>query len=1733
MNKEKSTVHVSAKNDVLHSPATSSQNFLNNSSEDITEGLLNVSLKPSVRFDINPEVICCDREENISPSTVGESHPVSRKEDNISPSTVGEPHPVSRKEDIVSPSTVGESHPAPRKEDVSPSNVGDSRHTVTTDEDKKFPSILKQCASKVGNTRVKGKRRTPRLFPTQQERRKLDLQGYTIMVSTYIQNLKVPAIFDTGASSTVISPHVLAKLHQVPEMLPYDKSYGGVCPETRLLSQGVIPLSFQLGEEVYNYRAVVADIDCPFIIGADFMVEHQASVKFKKDGGKVHMGCNNSSFPLIVVKKLLAQWVKTKITESLQPGEERVVPVRMVDYSHRDRPQQDEAGLLEPVTALRAKGVLAPYAYMTAGQNSSTTLYNSSEETIFLDAGTIIGYWTPAKILTRSSLELPEEEDCAFEKDFDPCVSKQDQGYESGCEDRPTDEYPEKNILYQLNPEPKNDEDTARNNIRRSTASCLPSHLESLIRDSDLTHAEKKKSLRALLRDYQDVMVDPDRPLGRTHMVEHRIDTGDSAPIRQAVRPPVKSLAGTSEAEVKKMLDEGLIRPSDSPWASPVVLVKKKDGSTRFCVDYRKLNEVTRKDAYPLPRIDSCFDCLGKSQWFCTLDLRSGYWQVPVAEEDIEKTAFITPQGLFEYLVMPFGLTNAPATFERLMERVLKGLQWKQCLVYIDDIIIFGSTFRETICNLKQVLQRLRQAGLTCKTKKCELFRRRVAFLGHIVSSAGLECDPEKTRMVAKWPIPKTVRDIRSFLGLAGYYRRFIPNFAEYSSPLTELTKLGVPFKWTEKQQIAFEALKKCLCNPPILSYPTDDGMYVLDTDASQYGIGAVLSQVQGPDEEEKVIAYASKTLQGAQRTYCTTKKELYAMVHFVKHFRHYLLGRRFLVRTDHASLLWLLNFKNPEGILARWLMTLSSYMPFDYIAHRPGRLHGNADAMSRIPVDESTVKRCPSTYTGCPSCYPGAITIDVDPGEKDVSLVICQAQNYIMSLRRSQSDKKNNPKKVHFPAEEDVELSSDEEDEDPSLSTPRDVQNSMQRANFKLWSLGWDSTFLRQAQSEDEDISPVLQRRISHDHPPAKDLSRRESHDTKTYWSLFDSLHIIDRLLYRKYQLPSLPDPVFQLVLPRKLRNDVLRYAHDNPLAGHRGENGTINTVRRRFYWPSYRQDVKLYVRACDRCQRSKPRDPGRAPLTQTVSAEPMECCAMDLLGPFDPPTDSGNRYILVIGDTFSKWVEAYAIPNKEANTVANRLVDFFCRFGLPQRLHSDRGLEFHNQVLDEIAKVLHIQPSFTTAYRPQSNGMIERFNRTLIKMLKTFIDDYVHPTTWDSLLPMLTGAYRATEHSSTGCTPNLLFTGREASIPLDVLAGAPPRQRTFYNAASYGQWLTKSMSTAHQYARRVLEKSATRQKRGYDNRSKKRKWSPSIGEWVYFFYPPYNRYKLGSPWTGPYVVVKKLPARTWLIQAAPDRPSRVVHEDNLKPVQGRLQNADNWIRQRLKEESTESSPEDVCQSPSETDEEDESTDPVLPRSDPEPSRRRLPPLPEPKQTDPTSVNPPSRDEEKQPSPPTRNQETGNPTPVPQPKAPDRSTEEKTTDSDSGNLSCDDHQPEKEPPGNSEKQVPIPEVETPSAPPPEQPVDAQEPVTEKSPDIPESEKTSAVPPPRQEVPPAKADPKLPEQPLRRSMRDRQPKKIFDPSPEVKPRKVKTAMPDPEEIWKTACEWFREYSDSD
>ncbi|CAG4929464.1 unnamed protein product [Parnassius apollo] len=465
---------------------------------------------------------------------------------------------------------------------------------------------------------------------------------------------------------------------------------------------------------------------------------------------------------------------------------------------------------------------------------------------------------------------------------------------------------------------------------------------------SVLSPNELVKTKKLLLK-YADVFSSNDADIGKTGLIQHKINTGEELPIRQ--RPRRLPVAREKEVEtmIEGMVKDGVIEPSSSPWCSPVVLVKKKDGSMRFCVDYRRLNDVTKKDSYPLPRIDDTLDMLTGVKWFSTLDLKSGYWQVEIDTKDKEKTAFSTGKGLWQFKVMPFGLCNAPATFERLMELVLTGLIGDACLVYLDDIIIVGRTFEEHLQNLERVLMKIQSANLKLSPMKCSLFQRQVNFLGFVVSEEGIRIDPEKIAAVKDWPVPRDKTQVRAFLGLCSYYRRFVKNFADIAKPLHKLTEERRHFYWDESCSIAFQELKDRLCKTPILGYPDASKEFIVDTDASDIGLGGVLSQRNG--DQEVVIAYFSKSLSKPERNYCVTRRELLAVVKSLQHFSKYLLGRKFHLRTDHAALKWLLQFKNPEGQVARWIELLQEY-DFE-IEHRSGKSHGNADALSRRPCPE------------------------------------------------------------------------------------------------------------------------------------------------------------------------------------------------------------------------------------------------------------------------------------------------------------------------------------------------------------------------------------------------------------------------------------------------------------------------------------------------------------------------------------------------------------------------------------------------------------------------------------------------------------------------------------------------------------------------------------------------------------------------------------------------------------
>ena len=632
----------------------------------------------------------------------------------------------------------------------------------------------------------------------------------------------------------------------------------------------------------------------------------------------------------------------------------------------------------------------------------------------------------------------------------------------------------------------------------------IPSHVRQLYLESLplLQTVQQRNRLAQMFRDYADCFAKSADDIGRTNLVQHRIDTGSAKPVRQRCRRFCKSHIDVIREQVRKLSANNTIRPSTSEWAANPVVVDKKTGDKRMCMDYRGLNAVTMNpDSYLLPRIYDTLDALSGAKYFCTLDLIQGYHHVELTEDSKEKTAFHAPYcnpSQWEYNYMPFGLVRAPRTFQRLMDKVIEGLEFNSALAYLDDVIVFGSSIDETMNRMLIVLERLRSANLKLKAKKCLLFATQVKYLGHVISEEGVSTDPDKIKDIVQWHTPRTIKQTRSFLGMVNYYSRFVPNLAQVAHPLHQVTKKNAKFEWTSQCQQAFEKLKSCLASAPIMAYPTRTEKFILDTDASDLGYGAVLSQMQKqPDGtvREKVIAYASKKFSERESKYCARRRELMAIVKMVKHFDVYLRGPTFLIRTDHASLKYIKTVQ-PSSVPSqffRWIMHLEEYSY--QIEIRKGVLHGNADGMSRGCHGNGCICDELLAYERKFNIRPGTVLEDGGAVLSAVDAIPIQrvlGENCVMERCTVQAYK----------------------------IRPR-----------------YSSAEITQWQEEDPDIKPVRDwLKYEQREPVWKDISRFSA-AKKAYFADYDSLEFREEVLYRRWESGDGLVQFKQLIAPRNLR--------------------------------------------------------------------------------------------------------------------------------------------------------------------------------------------------------------------------------------------------------------------------------------------------------------------------------------------------------------------------------------------------------------------------------------------------------------------------------------------------------------------------------------------------------------------------------------------------------------------
>lgn len=798
-----------------------------------------------------------------------------------------------------------------------------------------------------------------------------------------------------------------------------------------------------------------------------------------------------------------------------------------------------------------------------------------------------------------------------------------------------------------------------------------------------------------------------------TSAVTHAIHTVDQVPVFQKSYKYPYVYKDEVKRQISKLLDQGIIQHSSSPWSAPIWIVpKKKDNSginkVRIVCDYRKLNEKTISDKYPIPDITDILDKLGKCQYFSVLDLAQGFHQVKIRKEDVPKTAFAVENGKYEWKRMPFGLKNAPATFQRVLDDILRDLIGKSCLIFMDDIICFGTSLQESIQNLDKVLQKLSEYNLKVQIDKCAFLQKEVEFLGHVVTRDGIKPNPNKIKAIKDWPIPKNQKELRGFLGIMGYYRRFIRDFAKIVKPLTIQLKKDQQITHTPDFVDTINKCKNILSSSDILSYPDFSQNFILTTDASNYCLGAVLSQKI--KNVERPIAFASRTLQKNEINYSTTEKEMLAIIWATKYFRPYLYGRRFLLITDHQPLIYLNS--NPQNAkLIRWRLVLNDF-EFD-IEYKKGVQNVVADSLSRINHAEI---------------------------------------NLNMSMENN------------APSEIDTIHSADTSDDFYISSTELPINNFPNQIILKIGPQNFksDQIFqnairhtIQEPKFTDKNIPEILR----------KTLDYRK---TNAILCPTDVIQTIQET-YKQYFAQN---KKLRLQISHKLVQDIYsdleqtKIIEDTHLRAHRGIEENFKVISQKYFFPNLKNKIKTFISMCKTCKQAKyDRKPYNLAIEKTpIPTRPFQILHIDVYF-------ANKQIFLSCVDKFSRYGILIPLKSRSTPDIKKALIKIFTSYPQPQLLVSDNESALKSIEIRGFLESLKIDTYYTPSNRSEMNGIVERFHSTIAEIYRCMKSKHPKLVT-KSLLKICVSLYNNTIHSATKFTPNeIIFSSNvEKNLPINI---------------------------------------------------------------------------------------------------------------------------------------------------------------------------------------------------------------------------------------------------------------------------------------------------------------------------------------------------------------------------
>ena len=883
---------------------------------------------------------------------------------------------------------------------------------------------------------------------------------------------------------------------------------------------------------------------------------------------------------------------------------------------------------------------------------------------------------------------------------------------------------------------------------------------------------------RSLLKEYHDIFSLEKCDMGHTNATKHKIvlKDPDTPLFKECFRRILPPQLDEVREHLKLMLDAGVIWPSNSPWCNAVVLVRKKDGSLHFCIDFRKLNSLTVKDSHPLPCICETLESLAGAAHYSTFDMNSGFWQVPMDEESKQYTAFtLGSMGLYECESMPFGLCNAPPTFQRLMQNCLGKLNLTYCLIYLDDVIVFSETPEEHLWRMRVVFDRLCEHGLKLKPSKCEVFKSEINYLAHHVSQKGVLPSKKNLESIAECPPPDTYTKVKSFVGLVGHYRRFIKGFAKIAAPLYDLTSGDNKDKKSEHVDLfpeareAFNRLKAACLQAPILAFPDFNKPFLLETDASGRGLGAVLSQKQA-DGRYHPIAYASHVMNETEQRYHSNKQEFLALKWAVtKQFHEYLspYGKNrneFVVRTDNNPLTYIFSSTNLDAAGQWWVARLASYN-FS-LKYQKGKDNTIADFLSRmnerLPEEDVQEYLNQIPYPGVKAVLDNTITPIEEHAEQGVRPTPdCRGDcHYQCHGLEARTEGGSSP------------LSGGQ--------TPEGTTRNIKAALHK-----------------------VLDKKA-----------------TAAYVKAKEQLLIKNGLLYCKTRQGQADEIMFQFVVPQRHQSAALDGCHRE--AAHQGQCHSSALMQERFWWPGMTRDLRNRIKKCGHCRKYEAAPPV-APMKPLACSGPGELLHVDFTSIEETvplKEDPVIRNVLVLQDHFSKYVVTYVVKDQTARTAAETLRNvYFGLFGAPAYLVSDQGKAFTGHVITHLRELYGVQKLRTSPYHAQTNGQVECMNQTIIRMIGKLEEDM--KACWSEHLPELLLAYNATRSAVTGYSSYYLLFGRRPRIPVDylfpTLRDSPHQTKMEVSVVA----MQKRLKEALTVARHLTSEEVARQCRYYDRKA------------------------------------------------------------------------------------------------------------------------------------------------------------------------------------------------------------------------------------------------------------------------------------------------------------------------